>query len=86
MLSIQNINLELGRVEDGLPLFVIITVSFGADRQRTPTRGPRANVSYMKYHNMSLVERNFILNYRLSREFTLIFLTLSEVDIYRAHI
>ena len=53
---------------------------------RTPTLGPRGNVSYMKYHYMSLVERNFIFNFRLSRESTLRFLTLRQVDIYRAQI
>ena len=46
--------------------------------------GPRANASYIKYHNMSLVERKFIFNYWLSRKSTLILLTLPEVDIYRA--
>ena len=88
--------LSWGGAENGLPLFKIITVSCGGRPffiritvtagNRTPTRGPRANASYIKYHYMSLVERNFIFNYRRSREFTLKFLTLWEVDIYRAQI
>ena len=57
----------------GPPFFIRIILTAG---HRTPTSGLRANASYIKYHYMSLVERNFIFNYRRSREFTLKFLTL----------